>query len=693
MKWNASLRAELERNETLARMAMDYGQSSAVFAQSLFSVKTYGAVGNGIVDDTPAITRAINAAALVGGSVAFPAGNFLTTGIIIKDQVVNLIGISGPANEAGGFGSIISSTTTAPIVAYTNAVSTTFTTSGSTVLNFKSPTTGFSVGNKICVMQQAAKSFGAMTFDRTAVGGSATQLYAFILSINGSVVTVDGKASTTNNASLGASNPLGIPIRRIDQLSSLCRVSNLSLRGNLAQTTTSVTVTTEPVTSMQVVSAAGLQVGWWMNIVGFGTKVVSGQPNELNPNDQFIITNISGNTVSFWPPTRRDIDMPSGTPVRCQHGLVVDNAGLLFDLLDVESTGGKGVYVVNSTGSKFDIYTSTNTQDDSFCIDSTIPPRWTGVTTFANGRPILAQAMGGHGLWANGFGTNIEWASFSSGSKSGLVLEGMNDQFSTSLAASKSPLTLCCEQNTLVDQYTKGSQYNQIFYIHSTGGGTASTTTSGGFTQPAIGAVVTINTNGTTGFVQNQKINIASGGIYVISKLYADGISLDLLNNGDTGNAAPGATVGNASAITPAYGAVPADAGRSNDVEFSANNLAPNLSQRKFSQPAVNRQQKVITGATQTLDVRQSHYWEATITGNVTGTPGLAFSNSMEGDKLDVDIIQGTGGGFTISNWSTSIKNPDTTQFAPTLNSGAGAHNFFSFVFDGSTWWLRSKSQ
>jgi parallel beta-helix repeat protein len=64
----------------------------------LFNVKDYGATGNGSTDDTAAINTAIAAATAAGGTVFFPAGTYMTTGITIdgKDDFT-LLG-SGPAS-------------------------------------------------------------------------------------------------------------------------------------------------------------------------------------------------------------------------------------------------------------------------------------------------------------------------------------------------------------------------------------------------------------------------------------------------------------------------------------------------------------------------------------------------------------------------------------------------------------------
>src|ERR1700733_7196112 len=54
----------------------------------LFDIRTYGAVGDGKTVDTPAINKAIEAAAAAGGgTVLFPAGTWLSFSIRLKSHV------------------------------------------------------------------------------------------------------------------------------------------------------------------------------------------------------------------------------------------------------------------------------------------------------------------------------------------------------------------------------------------------------------------------------------------------------------------------------------------------------------------------------------------------------------------------------------------------------------------------------
>jgi polygalacturonase len=63
-------------------------KSSSAGAQNVFDIRTYGAKGDGKTIDTPAINKAIEAAAAAGGgSVFFPAGTWLCFSIRLKSHV------------------------------------------------------------------------------------------------------------------------------------------------------------------------------------------------------------------------------------------------------------------------------------------------------------------------------------------------------------------------------------------------------------------------------------------------------------------------------------------------------------------------------------------------------------------------------------------------------------------------------
>ena len=61
--------------------------TSMAYASPAFNVKQYGAAGNGKTLDSPAIQRAIDAAAVHGGTVIVPAGTYLSGSIFVKSGV------------------------------------------------------------------------------------------------------------------------------------------------------------------------------------------------------------------------------------------------------------------------------------------------------------------------------------------------------------------------------------------------------------------------------------------------------------------------------------------------------------------------------------------------------------------------------------------------------------------------------
>jgi hypothetical protein len=75
------------------------GDALSSFAAIYFNVKSYGALGNGIADDGAAITAAITAAAVAGGTVFFPPGVYRHTGTIVVPVNVCLLGSGAPASK------------------------------------------------------------------------------------------------------------------------------------------------------------------------------------------------------------------------------------------------------------------------------------------------------------------------------------------------------------------------------------------------------------------------------------------------------------------------------------------------------------------------------------------------------------------------------------------------------------------
>jgi len=82
--------------------------------------------------------------------------------------------------------------------------------------------------------------------------------------------------------------------------------------------------------------------------------------------------------------------------------------------------------------------------------------------------------------------------------------------------------------------------------------GVAATTTTAGFTQPAVGATVTVAFTATTGYAVGMSVSIATGGIYQITNIAA--LNVTCRNTGKAGNAAPTTAIATAKAVTAVAG-------------------------------------------------------------------------------------------------------------------------------------------
>ena len=69
-------------------LAAGYAQAEDVDSKTLFNVRDYGATGDGVTLDSPAINRAISAAAQTGGGTVWvPAGRYLSGSIRLANNI------------------------------------------------------------------------------------------------------------------------------------------------------------------------------------------------------------------------------------------------------------------------------------------------------------------------------------------------------------------------------------------------------------------------------------------------------------------------------------------------------------------------------------------------------------------------------------------------------------------------------
>ncbi|OMC94376.1 NosD domain-containing protein [Paenibacillus odorifer] len=97
--------------ENVAGHSAELVSVSEQLADITLNVKMFGAIGNGIHDDTPAIQSCINYAATIGAYVLFPPGIYKISTIYIKNGVRGLTSNSAVLISTASYGKVISCTT------------------------------------------------------------------------------------------------------------------------------------------------------------------------------------------------------------------------------------------------------------------------------------------------------------------------------------------------------------------------------------------------------------------------------------------------------------------------------------------------------------------------------------------------------------------------------------------------------
>lgn len=555
--------------------------ATSVTSADYVRVDAYGADPTGVVDSTPAFTSCIAAAAPLGRSCFAPCGTYAITSLQVFDQPVSLIGCSGWGNQLGATGTILVSTSNAPIIQYSGRKTTCTTTNGSNQVTLTS-TTGFAVGNALSVSGFVTIGQGT-TFNRGA--GHTADPYALISSFVGAVATVDGTAN--------ASNASPTYCQRIDQPSEYVTVRDVNFRGSTSTKTTTTANMAPLSTSVNVASIAGMVPYSYFTMAGAGQPTtLSTTPPFANPSNQFLLLTASGSTITFTPPTRSDIAVNSPVDVRAQM-VVIDNMSMRLENVEVDKMGGHGILLAASIGTRLHNVGSNYNALDGINIDDTISGTVGGATTFTSGSHVLAGANGGNGVnLVHGPGHDFDGLDVEHNTLSGVLLQGAGMR-----AVRDCRITMWSELNGVVETFLGGTRNNHLLYAHNNTGG-------------------------------------------------------------------------------------PNDNGIGNDWD-GQQDYGSGVGQTRISQLAGNRQVQGISGAAQSIDFSVSHMVESTISANVTGTPGLSFTNFLDGDLLTWCVIQGGVGSFTISNYSSNIKWAGGT--APTLSTNAGYRDCFVFLGSGST--------
>jgi hypothetical protein len=165
----------------------------AKFSELQVSVKDYGAVGNGIADDTAAVQAAINrVSALAGGRVFFPAGNYNTSSVltIAGTAPIVLVGVSRDRSVIQG------TNATANLITITGSGSSVVTdlqllSSGSTGTAISNASAGTCIFNNLNISQHTngiASTGACLVNNVTAVAKPASTGTGIAVTMPGSIV-------------------------------------------------------------------------------------------------------------------------------------------------------------------------------------------------------------------------------------------------------------------------------------------------------------------------------------------------------------------------------------------------------------------------------------------------------------------------------------------------------------------------
>ena len=286
-----------------------------------FNVKTEGALGDGVTNDTTAIQTAINAALAVNGTVYFPEGTYITSQLIFNDgnRTTARIRVCG-----AGWGSVVKLI------------------SGSTGQNpfFVTTIAGVTFENLTIDGNKAGQSAPALNCVRTDVNDSVFRTVRFInASRDGIFATPATAASVTRLTVVGCHfENIGDAVDGEFGIAAE-RVTNVSIVGNVCEGAASGLCDIEPMDVGDVAEDITI-IGNVVRNTGAGfsgaAAILLHATNSGYPNVRRAV--ISGNTIN----------------VAGQHGIRVS------DINDVVITGNvvtsaalHGIYVTGTTGSLF----------------------------------------------------------------------------------------------------------------------------------------------------------------------------------------------------------------------------------------------------------------------------------------------------------------------------------------------------
>lgn len=96
---------ELDQSKYIAPGAAGVSRSGSSKLSDVISVKDYGALGNGVADDLPAINGALAAVAGKGQRILFPAGTYMVSGTVVLPDKASIIGVG--RGDPGSYNTVI----------------------------------------------------------------------------------------------------------------------------------------------------------------------------------------------------------------------------------------------------------------------------------------------------------------------------------------------------------------------------------------------------------------------------------------------------------------------------------------------------------------------------------------------------------------------------------------------------------